>query len=183
MLYGGHAKTDIGPADVTFSLRPSLSGGTVIDIPPLGTLRLDSHSGPVRIEAQVTRLRPERAKTLIEDPAAFDRLSDTIGGDVRHAFIVMAVKATVAALACAALAGLLIFRSWRGVLWPTVSAFSGLLVVGLIGGLTFNPESVAEPRFTGILASAPQVVGDAKTIVSRIGAYREQLARLVGNMS
>ncbi|WP_345434202.1 metallophosphoesterase [Actinoallomurus vinaceus] len=183
LLAGGHAQTDVGPADVDFALHPSMSGGTVIDIPPLGTLRLDSHSGPVRIDAQVTRIRPDRAKTLIDDPAAFDRLSDTIGGDVRHAFIVMAVKATAAALGCAALAGLLVFRSWRGVLWSTVSAFNGLIVIGLLASLTFNPESIAEPRFTGILASAPQVVGDAKTIVSRIGAYREQLARLVGNMS
>jgi predicted MPP superfamily phosphohydrolase len=183
LLAGGRAQTDVGPADVSFALHPSTSGGTVIDIPPLGTLRVDSHAGPVQIEAQVTRLRPDRARDLIENPSAFDRLTETIGGDVRHAFIVMAVKAAVAALVCAALAGLVIFRSWRRAIWTTVTAFNGLLLIGLIGSLTFNPESIAEPRFTGILASAPQVVGDAKTIVSRIGAYREQLARLVGNMS
>ncbi|GAA0360122.1 metallophosphoesterase [Actinoallomurus spadix] len=183
LLAGGHTRTDVGPAEVNLALRPSTSGGTVIDIPPLGTLRLNSHAGPVRIEAQVTRLRPDRARTLIDDPAAVTRLSDTIGGDVRHAFIVMAVKAAAAALACAALAGFLIFRSWRRTVGTAAGALSGLVTVGLIGGLTFNPESIAEPRFTGILASAPQVVGDAKTIVSRIGAYREQLARLVGNMS
>jgi predicted MPP superfamily phosphohydrolase len=183
LLAGGRAQTDIGPADVDFTLHASTSGGTVIDIPPLGTLRLDSHAGPVRIEARVTRLHPERARGLIEDPTTFNRLSDTIGGDIRHAFIVMAAKATGAALACAGLAGLLIFRNWRRALGAMAGAFNGLLVIGLLGSLTFNPESIAEPRFTGILASAPQVVGDAKTIVSRIGAYREQLARLVGNMS
>ncbi|MFL6056188.1 MAG: metallophosphoesterase [Actinoallomurus sp.] len=183
LLAGGRAQTDVGPADVRFALHPSTSGGTVIDIPPLGTLRVDSHAGPVQIEAQVIRLRPDRARDLIESPSAYDRLTQTIGGDVRHAFIVMAAKAAVAALVCAALAGLVIFRSWRRSVWTTVTAFNGLLLIGLIGSLTFNPESIAEPRFTGILASAPQVVGDAKTIVSRIGAYREQLARLVGNMS
>jgi predicted MPP superfamily phosphohydrolase len=62
-------------------------------------------------------------------------------------------------------------------------AFAGLLLAGTIGVITFNPQSVAEPRFTGILASAPQVVGDAKSIVSRFGAYRAQLARLIGNVS
>ena len=75
MLYGGHATTDVGPADVSFSLRPSLSGGTVIDIPPLGTLRLDSHAGPVGIDAQVAQIRPEPARKLIEDPAAVDHLT------------------------------------------------------------------------------------------------------------
>ncbi|MCW2858496.1 MAG: metallophosphoesterase [Actinoallomurus sp.] len=183
MLYGGHAKTDIGPADVTFSLRPSLSGGTVIDIPPLGTLRLDSHAGPVRIDAQVTRIRPEPARRLIEDPAAVDHLTSTVGSDIRHGFIVMIAKAALAALSCAALAGFVVFRTWRRTLWSTVAAFNGLLIVGVVGAITFNPQSVAEPRFTGILASAPQVVGDAKSIVSRFGAYRAQLAQLIGNVS
>jgi predicted MPP superfamily phosphohydrolase len=183
MLYGGHAKTDVGPADVTFSLRPSLSGGTVIDIPPLGTLRLDSHAGPVGIDAQLTRIRPEPARKLIEDPAAVDHLTTTVGADIRHGFTIMIAKATLAALACAALAGFVVFRTWKRTLWATFSAFNGLLLIGMFGAITFNPQSVAEPRFTGILASAPQVVGDAKSIASRFGVYRAQLAQLIGNVS
>jgi predicted MPP superfamily phosphohydrolase len=183
MLYGGHAKTGIGPADVTFSLRPSLEGGTVIDIPPLGTLRFDSHSGPVRIDAQVTRIRPDSARQLIDDPAALDHLTSTVGADIRHGFIVMIVKAVLAALASAALAGLVVFRTWKRMLWSTLAAFNGLLLIGILGAITFDPQSVAEPRFTGILVGAPQVVGDAKSIVSRFGVYRTQLAQLVGNVS
>jgi predicted MPP superfamily phosphohydrolase len=183
LMYGGSAQTEVGPADVSFALRPSLSGGTVIDIPPLGTLRLDSHSGPVGIDAQVTSIRPERVQRIIEDPKAFDRFAATIGGEIRHGFAVLTVKASAAALVCAALAGFVVFRSMRRTLWSTLAAFNGLLLIGVTGVLTFNPESVAEPRFTGILAGAPQVVGDAKTIVSRFGVYRAQLARLIGNMS
>jgi predicted MPP superfamily phosphohydrolase len=183
MLYGGHAKTDIGPADVTFSLRPSLSGGTVIDIPPLGTLRLDSHAGPVGIDAQVTQIHPEPARKLIEDPAAVDHLTTTVGADIRRGFTIMIAKAVAVALSCAALAGLLVFRSWKRSLWSMVAAFNGLLLVGVIGAVSFNPQSVAEPRFTGILSGAPQVVGDAKSIVTRFGAYRAQLAQLIGNVS
>jgi predicted MPP superfamily phosphohydrolase len=183
MLYGGHARTNVGPADVTFALRPTLSGGTVIDIPPLGTLRLDSHAGPVSIDAQVTQIHPERARKLIEDPAAVDHLTTTVGADIRHGFIIMTVKAALTALVFAALAGFVVFRTWRRSLWSTLAAFNGLLLVGAIGAITFNPQSVAEPKFTGILSGAPQVVGDAKSIVSRFGAYRAQLAQLIGNVS
>lgn len=183
MLYGGHATTDVGPADVTFSLRPALSGGTVIDIPPLGALRLDSHAGPVGIDAQVTRIRPGPARKLIEDPKAVDHLSQTIGNDIRHGFVVMVVKATLAALFCAALAGFVVFRTWKRTLWATLSAFNGLLLIGAIGAITFDPQSVGEPSFTGILSSAPEVVGDTKSIASRFGIYRAQLAQLVGNVS
>jgi predicted MPP superfamily phosphohydrolase len=137
----------------------------------------------VRIDAQVTSIRPEPARQLIENPDNLDHLTETVGGDIRHGFIVMAVKATAAALLFAALAGLIVFRSWRRMLWTTLAAFNGLIVVALVGAITFNPQSVVEPRFTGILASAPQVVGDAKSIVTRFGAYRAQLARLIGNVS
>jgi predicted MPP superfamily phosphohydrolase len=183
LMYGGRSQAEIGPVDVSFALRPSLSGGTVVDIPPLGTLRLDSHAGPVGVNAQVNSIRPDRARQLIENPNAFDRFANTIGGEVRHGFTVLAMKASAAALVCAALAGFVIFRTLRRTLWTTVAAFNGLLLVGVLSVLTFNPQSVAEPRFTGILASAPQVVGDAKTIASRIGVYRAQLARLIGNVS
>jgi predicted MPP superfamily phosphohydrolase len=40
-----------------------------------------------------------------------------------------------------------------------------------------------EPRYTGLLANAPQVVGDAKSIVRKFSEYRVQLAQLVGNVS
>jgi predicted MPP superfamily phosphohydrolase len=183
LMYGGRSQAEVGPVNVSFALHPSLSGGTVIDIPPLGTLRLDSHAGPVGVNAQVNSIRPDRARQLIENPNAFDHFADTIGGEVRRGFAVLAMKASAAALVCAALAGFVVFRTLRRTLWSTVAAFNGLLLVGVLSVLTFNPQSVAEPRFTGILASAPQVVGDAKTIASRIGVYRAQLARLIGNVS
>ncbi len=183
LLYGGRSHAQVGPASVTFSLHPALSGGTVIDIPPLGTLRLDSHSGPIRIDAQVTRIEPQSAQKIIENPADFDRLTQTVGGDIRHGFVLMAVRATVAALACAAFAGLVVFRTWRRSLWSALAAFNGLILIAAIGAFTFNPQSIVEPRFTGILTSAPQVVGDTKSIVNRFGVYRAQLARLIANVS
>ncbi len=183
LVLGGRAHAAVGPAEVTFSLHPALSGGTVIEIPPLGTLRLDSHAGPLRINAQVTSVQPAPTQKIIENPADFDRLTETVGGEIRHGFVVMAARAAAAAILCAALAGFVVFRTWQRALWASLAAFNGLILIGAVGAITFNPESVVEPRFTGILASAPEVVGDTKSIVTRFGAYRAQLARLVGNVS
>src|ERR687895_547019 len=151
MLLGGRAQTPIGPADVSMSLRPSWSGGTVVDIPPLGTLQLDTHRGPLRLDAQIARLRPEPARHLIEHPAELD--------------------------------GLVVFRSWRYALRTGAVGLGGVLAVGSLALVTFNPQSVVEPRFTGLLTSAPQLVGDAKSIVRRFDTYRAQLAQIVGNVS
>ncbi len=183
MLLGGRAQTPVGPADVAMSLRPSWSGGTVVDIPPLGTLRLDTHRGPLRLDAQVARLRPEPARRLIKHPDELERLTTTIGGEVRHGVIMVALRATGVGVGCAALAGCVVFRSWRSGLRTGAVGLGGVLAVGALAVLTFNPQSVVEPRFTGLLASAPQVVGDAKTIVRRFDTYRAQLAQIVGNVS
>lgn len=183
MLLGGRAHTPIGPADVSMQLRPSWSGGTVVDIPPLGTLRLDTHRGPLRLDAQVARLRPEPARRLIEHPAELEALSTTIGGEVRHGVIMVSLRAAGVAAGCAALAGFVVFRSWRYGLRTGTVGLGGVLVVGALAAATFNPQSVVEPRFTGLLASAPQLVGDAKSIVRRFDTYRAQLAQIVGNVS
>jgi predicted MPP superfamily phosphohydrolase len=183
MLLGGRAQTPVGPADVAMSLRPSWSGGTVVDIPPLGTLRLDTHRGPLRLDAQVARLRPEPARRLIEHPDELERLTTTIGGEVRHGVIVVALRAAGLGVGCAALAGCVVFRSWRYGLRTGTAGLGGVLAVGALAVFTFNPQSVVEPRFTGLLASAPQVVGDAKSIVRRFDTYRAQLAQIVGNVS
>jgi predicted MPP superfamily phosphohydrolase len=183
MLLGGNVQTPVGPADVAMSVRPSWNGGTVIDIPPLGTLRLNSHWGPLRLQAQVAQLRPDPARRLIENPGELARLTDTVAGQVRHGLMVLGLRAVLFGVVCALLAGLIVFRSWRAALVSGGSALLGMLIIGGLAAATFNPQSVVEPSYTGLLANAPQVVGDAKSIVRKFSEYRVQLAQLVGNVS
>src|SRR4029450_13315026 len=46
LLLAGHLRQDVGPFEAEFSLRPSLTGGTDVQIPPLGGLEGRRHSGP-----------------------------------------------------------------------------------------------------------------------------------------
>jgi predicted MPP superfamily phosphohydrolase len=183
LLAGGRYVTPVGPTDVQLTLHPSLHGGTTLKLPPLGALQLDTHGGPVSLEARLTDLRPDQAKKLIEDDAELDRLTDTIAGQIRHGLVELLVRAVLIGLATSFVASLLLFRSWRHALLGLTSAAAGLVAVTLLTWGTFNPQSVAEPRYSGLLANAPQVVGDARSIVERFTAYRAQLARLVGNVS
>ncbi|SNS79618.1 metallophosphoesterase family protein [Actinomadura mexicana] len=183
LLAGGSYVTPVGPADVQLTLHPSLHGGTTLKLPPLGSLRLDTHGGPVSLEARLTDLRPDQAKKLIEDETELDRLTDQIAGQLRHGLAELLLRAVLIGLATSFVASLALFRSWRRALLGLGSAAGGLVAVTLITWGTFNPQSIAEPRYTGLLANAPQVVGDARSIVERFSAYRAQLARLVGNIS
>ncbi|MCW2900738.1 MAG: metallophosphoesterase [Streptosporangiaceae bacterium] len=183
ILLGGRVETPVGPVNVAMSVHPSWNGGTTIEVPPLGTLRMDTHWGPLRLRAQVAEIRSQDARQLIQATGQVDRLANQISGQVRHGVIVLAVRAMAFALVFGALAGLLVFRSWRSALWSGLTALLAYGLVGAIAVATFNPQSVAEPRYTGLLTSAPQVVGDARSIARRFSEYRAQLARLVGNVS
>ncbi|WP_433332270.1 metallophosphoesterase family protein [Spirillospora sp. CA-294931] len=183
LLLGGRVETPVGPTDVSLSFHLTWNGGTTIQLPPLGSLHLNSHDGPLALEASVTELRPGPARELIENDAALDRTTDQIAGELRHGVIVLLVRAVLLALVTGFLAGLVAFRSWRRALAGLGVTAAGMLATAVLAWTTFNPQSVAEPQYTGLLANAPQVVGDTRNIVERFSAYRAQLAHLVGNVS
>ena len=53
----------------------------------------------------------------------------------------------------------------------------------LTAAVTWNSQALAEPRYDGLLALAPTVVGSAEEIVGNFETYSAQLARLVTNVS
>jgi hypothetical protein len=53
LLVVGNVRVPVGPMDTTMTLRPSLTGGTKINVSPLGALDLDSHHAPVRLDVNV----------------------------------------------------------------------------------------------------------------------------------
>ncbi|MEV5828712.1 metallophosphoesterase [Spirillospora sp. NPDC052242] len=183
LLLGGRVVTPVGPTNVQLSLQPSLHGGTALELPPIGALRLDTHWGPLALEAKLTEVRPDEAQRLIEDDVELTRLTDRIADQLRDGVKDLLVRAAVLALAASFAATLVLFRSWRRALLGMGSAATGIAAVLVLTWTTFNPRAISEPRYTGLLANAPQVVGDAQNLVDRFSAYREQLAKLVGNVS
>ncbi|WP_394347294.1 metallophosphoesterase family protein [Streptomonospora litoralis] len=183
LAIGGQIVTPIGPADVEFSLSPDWDGKTVVDVSPLGKLEFDTHSAPLSFRAAISEIRLSAAQEMFQNPDAINRMAESIGDQLRNGVIRLFVQAVLAAVAGAGVTALVVFRSWRR---AGMSALTALLVLAGAGGLsaaTFNPGAIAEPRYTGLLAGAPQVVGSAEGVVNRFSRYREQLAGLVGNVS
>jgi len=58
-----------------------------------------------------------------------------------------------------------------------------LLAGGGVAAATWDPKSINEPVYEGLLARAPTEVGDAQSIVSDFQRYEAQLAKLVTNVS
>ncbi|NBE53587.1 metallophosphoesterase family protein [Streptomyces boluensis] len=183
LLVVGSVRAPVGPMDTRMTLRPSLDGGTKINVAPLGALELDSHTAPVRLDVDVDSLDPDRARALVDHPERLAGLQDEVARDVQTGARDLALSSCVAVVAGAGALSLAVHRSPRRALTAGGLALALLAASGATAFATWNPKSVLEPRFSGLLSSAPSVVGNARSIVSEFDAYQKELARLVTNVT
>ena len=106
MLFA-HADLGVGPFRAEMSISPSIRGGTEVDIPPLGSLHLDSHDGPLHLKVNLGSLDQGRTEALIDDPAAISSAGENAVEDVRDGVVRLAVRtlgiAVISALVLSAL--------------------------------------------------------------------------------
>lgn len=183
LLVVGSVRTPVGPMDTRMALRPSLTGGTKINVSPLGALELDSHNGPLRLDVDVDRLDPVRSQALVNHPDRISGLQEEVGRDVANGATELAVRSCVAVVSGATALGLAVYRRPRRALAAGGLALTLLAASAGCAYATWNPKSVLEPKFSGLLSSAPQVVGNARSIVTDFDVYQKELARLVTNVT
>ena len=182
MLFA-HTQLNVGPFRAEMSVTPSFTGGTEIDIPPLGSLHLDSHDGPIHLKVNLGALDQTRTEALIDDPTAISAAGQHAVDEVTDGVLRLGLRALGATVGTALLLAALIFRNVKRVAWAGVTALAvtgGSL--GLAAG-TVRRDSIAEPRYEGLLVNAPAVVGDARRIADNYGRYSDQLQQLVSNVS
>ncbi|MET9860711.1 metallophosphoesterase [Streptomyces smyrnaeus] len=183
LLVVGNVRTPVGPVDTTMTLRPSLTGGTKINVSPLGALELHSHTAPLRLDVDVDQLDQERATALVDHPERIEGLEDEISGDVRAGALDLGLRSAVAVLTGSCALALAVYRRPRTALAAGGLSLALLVTCGATAAATWNPKSVLEPRFSGLLASAPSVVGNARSIATEFDVYQKELARLVTNVT
>ncbi len=183
LLAVGNVRTEVGPVNTTMTLRPSLTGGTKINVPPLGALQLQTHRAPLRLDVDVDQLDPIRSTALVDHPERITGLEGAITKDVAQGTEDVAERAVVAVFVGATVLGLAVYRRPGRALVAGGLAFALLAASGATAYATWNPKSLLEPKFSGLLASAPSVVGSARSLVTDFGRYQDELARLVTNVT
>jgi predicted MPP superfamily phosphohydrolase len=184
LLVGGRLDAPVGPLETRLSVTPSLSGGSEVAIPPLGELGVDTHDGPWHLTAEVTRINAADARRIFSNPSAVNGLGEQVTEDLTAAVRTVVLRATLAAVVGAALLGMMVFRRrWRPVAASSGVSLAVVLAGGGVAAATWDPAAINQPRYNGLLASAPAVVGDAQSIVADFQKYEAQLARLVTNVS
>jgi predicted phosphodiesterase len=182
LALAGRVPAHVGPFDTTMAARPSLHGNTVVQLAPLGTIELDTHDWPIRLDLRVEELGLTEAERIADNPQVIDNLGDDVADDVRGALVSLVLRCALVATVGGVVGALAARLGWRSALVGL--ATGALLVIGAGAGAaaTFDTNAVAEPRYTGLLSRAPAAVGDVEDIIDRFGEYREQLSDLVGNV-
>jgi predicted phosphodiesterase len=183
MTAWGSATRDVGPLETRVAVVPSWDGGADVEIPPLGRLSLDTHAGPLGIDATVTGIRPREARALVTGKvtgkAPGRALAARIAADSRAALAAAAARGALVSLAASALVCGLLFRRRHDALLGAGAVAVVLAAGGGVAATTLRTEALTEPRFTGLLAQAPALVGGAQSF----DVYAQRIADLTSNVS
>ncbi len=178
----GHVEEPLGPFDATFALTPT-GGGATVEIPPLGALDVDAFDGPLGLDVQLTRVDEARVRALVADPRRIDGLVDQVSADLQDAVVRLVWVSAAAAVGGAALTSLVVLRRRREPLLAAGLSVALLAGTAGLGAVTWRPEALSSPTYTGLLVNATTLIGDARDVVARFDAYRASLEDLVGNVS
>jgi predicted MPP superfamily phosphohydrolase len=173
----------VGPIEVQVEVRPSLTPGVHVQLPPVGEVTFDTHVAPVAVNASVLSVDLEQAQQLIASPQGLLALQLTAPDVLRDAATQAVAWAVGCALAGALLLGLAIYRiTWRPV-QTTAIALVLLLGLGVLTAGTFDAAALRQPRFTGLLSSAPYIAGEGRDVAERLESYRSGLADFVQSVT
>jgi predicted phosphodiesterase len=182
LVVAGTTQADVGPLGVDAEVAPAWGGQTVIEVNPVGTLVVDTHDAPLQMRIAVRAVDLDGVREIVADPTSLSSLDEELVDDLQDVLVRAAIRAALVAIAGALVVGGLVLRSWRRGL------LSGAVAIGAVAGsygiaaLTFDPDAAREPHFTGVLSTAPQLVGTAEDIASNFDAYADQLAAIVTNV-
>ncbi|HEU4544494.1 MAG TPA: metallophosphoesterase [Jiangellaceae bacterium] len=179
----GTTQTALGPLAIDAEISPSWQGDTVLQVDPIGTLEFDTHTAPLRITVSLRSVDVEAVQQIVENPAALNSIESQLVADLNDALWRAAIRAGIVAVIGAVIAGGLVLRSWRRALLAGAVALSAVGLSYAVALATFDRDAVREPRYTGLIATAPRLIGSVEAITTNFGAYVDQLASLVTNVT
>ena len=170
----------VGPIQTEVSVVPSLSPGVHLLLPPAGEVDFATHVAPFAVQARVAEVDLEGARALIASPAGLRALQTSAPDELRVATLKAALTTAGCALLGALVLSVLVYRR-RWVRIAHVASAVALVLggVGAVGAWSFDPDKLAQPRFTGLLGQAPYISGRASSLLQRLESYRSGLADIL----
>ncbi|WP_432523241.1 metallophosphoesterase family protein [Kineococcus sp. SYSU DK006] len=177
------SSTYVGPLQTEVRVRPSLTPGVEVDLPPVGKVSFDTHRAPLAVTANIVSVDVDAAGRLVGSPQQLLALELTAADTVRAATVRAASYSLACGLGGALLAGVVVYRTRRRALQTGAAVLVVVLGAGAGTWATFDPAALRQPRFTGLLSRAPYLVSSTQDALERLESYRSGLSDIVRSVS
>jgi predicted phosphodiesterase len=179
----------IGPLTVRLAAWPSLHAGSTLAVPPFGTVTADTHDGLLAVRATLDNVDARALARLIRRhtrPTTLDELATALA-PLEHQAKVVTAEFLLRLLAVGVLGGaaatlVLPRRSLRRAGWCALGGLLAILVLLVPTLVTFDLGAFQTPEFTGTLEYAPALIGDVRTLPTRLDTLRREMARIATNL-
>lgn len=171
----------INALDFSLGVQVFDQGYTVVDLPPLGTIRAQTHQMPLMFRISLRNINLDRLSTLVatQDPEqVFNEIQDTLRRQA--AFFVLRLIAV--ALVGGVAGGYVYFRNAKKSLY---AGLAGLLAFCILIGsavLTFDETAFQEPEFEGIIEAAPWLMGVAEEAIAAVEGLDSTIQIITSNL-
>lgn len=175
VIFAGGVKMAVGPVMVHGEMRPSWSGQTRLGLPPAGTLSAPTHRGPLALVGRVEEVHVASLVKWVKRGVNGRSLPDWLRPQVTHLAVTVAWRGLLAAVAGAAIFGLLAGLRRRQWLACVLTGAASVAIPVALAALTFDAGAFTDARYTGELARAPALLRMANLDVRRLTALHGDL--------
>ncbi|MCL5291064.1 MAG: metallophosphoesterase [Actinobacteria bacterium] len=178
----GATTYEIDGVSLRLSIRPKARGETVLSIPPFGEIVANTHVTPMRIDASLERIYPEKIGKVAQEAPIGEKLIARVERDARRTlrsfvFRLIAISALGGAVGA-------FFVKKRPHYALLGAAVGSIIIAALLGATyeTYDLNAFRQPRYSGALSTAPWMT---EAIAERLGAlktFREEIRDIAGNV-
>ena len=168
---------------VEAKIFPSKQGVTQISIPPVGEIRAYTHGLPLGIGISIAKITITQVRRLASPDFSQDELIKQAEVELADAGRRFAVRLLVLATLGGLCAGLILpGRNWRRALVAALIGFTAVAVPGLAVAKSYDLKAWRQPKYTGMLATAPWLLGTLEEKLNDLDAFRAELRNLAKNL-
>ncbi len=170
---------DLGPGKVEISLRPQVSGATVVSVPPFGSIEASTHRSPVAVLISPTSVDTHSAQELVESRPTQASVVESLRADLVEAFKKFALRLVIGGLVAGALiAAIARVRKWGELAIALVAGVAVPLALYAAAFAGYNVDAFRQPTLTGAIGRSPELLGPVQQFGQRFNALRTELGEI-----
>jgi predicted phosphodiesterase len=177
----GTSKINSYPIDADLSLEISNNAGVFLELGPLGEITYPSKRGLLKLEIAPNSITPNQLSEFLKKTDYLSNYNINLKSKIEDSFKILIIKVLAFSSILSFILGLLFFRKIKySFLALIINLFLNSLILSY-SYYNFDKDKFYKPKFTGLMAITPSLVGEASDIYQNFDVYKKQLVRLVDN--